>query len=155
MYLTKDQLIPYIRKQHLAMIVPTEKEDIKGNMISISQTEIANANSVVVREIRMTPLQSCDGRVVGLDSPAPILELPMYKRNDNLPSEPNEYVDEWLRALGGDHYDEICNWIAYALDFEAGPICALSLRGEGSIGKKLLTEGLAECFGRTLRRFWI
>lgn len=58
-----------------------------------------------------------------------------------------EEVDRWLlHMIGKDHIEKFKKWIAYALDFRAGPIAALALIGPPGIGKKLLVQGLAECF---------
>lgn len=73
------------------------------------------------------------------------LVLPMFRRV-NMEPKFNENVDRWLRQLveSGDDYLRLCKWIGYALDFEGGPICALSLAGPPSVGKKLLARGLSE-----------
>jgi hypothetical protein len=143
--LTKEQLIPRIRKSFLKDIIETQKMDFKGNVVSVSPAELSNNHSTVVHEVRMTPLQGVKGRIDDMDGEKPTLQLPMYQRNSYLPAEFSDAVDGWLRSLFGDNYTAATKWIGYALDFEAGPICALSLSGAGSVGKKMLVEGLAEC----------
>ena len=143
--LIKDQLVPRIRKSFLKGIIETEKTDLRNEPTSVSPVEISNNHSTIVHEIRMSPLQGSQGRIDRIDGDHPVLQLPMYQRNDFLPAVPNDAVDGWLRALFGENVEKAKEWIGYALDFEAGPICALSLAGDGGVGKKMLVEGLAEC----------
>lgn len=143
--LRRDQLIPRIRKSFLKDIIATEKTDVKGDLVSMSPIEIANTHATIIHEVRASPLQGVQGRIENMDGDMPILQLPMYQRNDFLPAEFSPAVDGWLRALFGKHFDKAKEWIGWALDFEAGPICALSIKGHPGIGKKMLFEGLAEC----------
>lgn len=145
MCLTQTQLVAYIRKSFLKDIIETEKLDMRGDTASVSPVEIANNYSTVVHEVRMSPLQGAKGRIDDIDGEQPSLMLPMYQRNEFLPAVHHPEVDGWLRALFGKHYAEAVKWLGYALAFEEGPICALSVSGSGSVGKKLLVEGLAEC----------
>ena len=70
---------------------------------------------------------------------------PMFKRRDDIQPRFDEQIDEWLRVTFGHAYIEVATWIGFALAFEEGPICALSIVGPPAIGKKLLATGLAEC----------
>ena len=56
-------------------------------------------------------------------------------------------MDSWLQQLCKDEepYNRLCLWIGHSLNFEGGPICALSLSGPPGCGKKMLVWGLAEC----------
>jgi len=143
--LMRDQLVSTIRTTYLANIIETQKTDLKGELISVSPTELVNSHSTVVSEIKMSPLQGARGRISGLDTFSPSLTLPMYQRNEFLKAEYNGAVDGWLRHLFGHSYAEAAKWVGYALAFEEGPICAISISGSGSVGKKMFTEGLAEC----------
>lgn len=80
-----------------------------------------------------------------IDDSAAVLTIPIFNRNQYLTPEWDDDVDQWLQVLGGSRSVEICEWIAWALAFEEGPICALSIKGDAGVGKKLLTQGLAEC----------
>jgi hypothetical protein len=144
--LLQGQLVPRVRKCFLKDIICTERQDMKGELVSISPVEIANKHSTVIHEVRMSPLQGVRGRIDDMDGNLPILQLPMYQRNNNIPPVFNKAVDGWLRALFGEKQANLgMGWIGYALDFEAGPICALSITGGKGVGKKMLVEGLAEC----------
>lgn len=145
MCLTKEQLIPRIKATYLNLIVCTEKLDKQGNQVTVNHVEVRNSNSTVVNDITMSPLQGVNGRITDMDGENPQLVLPMYQRNPYLAATYNDKVDGWLRAFFGENYDEAAKWIGYSLDFEAGPIAALSIKGPGGIGKKMLTEGLSEC----------
>jgi hypothetical protein len=123
--LSRDQLVPRVRKSYLKNIIETERQDLKGNTVSVSAMEISNTHSTVVNEVRMSPLQGAHGRIDDIDGDAPILTLPMYQRNDFLPAEHNAAVDGWLKALFGKGYQQAVRWIGYALAFEDGPISVL------------------------------
>ena len=143
--LLNNQLVPKIRKSFLKDIIQTEKYNPQGELVSISPVEIANKHTTIVHEVQMSPLQGARGRIDNIDGDKPTLQLPMYQRNDYLPAEFNGAVDGWLDAVFEHNAVAAKEWLGYALDFEAGPICALSMAGAGSVGKKMIVEGLAEC----------
>lgn len=72
------------------------------------------------------------------------LEYSTFARRTDVTPQYDADVEQWLRQLAGERYTDLCRWIAYALAFEEGPICALALRGEAGAGKKLFARGLAE-----------
>jgi hypothetical protein len=51
-------------------------------------------------------------------------------------------VDAWLRALGGDDYEVLAQWIAWVTHL-GQPCTALFLEGTASAGKNMLAHGLA------------
>jgi hypothetical protein len=67
--------------------------------------------------------------------------------NSDLKPKFHPEVDVWLRKLfGSERYFEAEQWIANALCIDEGmPICALSMCGPPSAGKKMFAQGLAEC----------
>lgn len=90
---------------------------------------------------------ACGGgtTIRGIGTSAATLRLSLYDHNKLTPRF-DELVDAWLRSLAGPFFERLIEWIAYALDIAGGPICALSICGPPGIGKKLLVQGLAECF---------
>lgn len=72
--------------------------------------------------------------------------VPLFRRRTDIQAKFDERVDKWLKHLveSPDDYLRLCKWLAYSLDFEGGPICALSISGPPSVGKKLLARGLSE-----------
>lgn len=144
--LQAQQLIPRIKETFMKDIIETTKIDHTGSPTSVTQNDIINNHCTVVNEVRYSPLQGAKGRVVDMAGEFPYLTLPMYQRNEFLVPEYNAAVDGWLKAMVGEqNYKALAKWIGYALSFEDGPICALSITGEGGVGKKMLTEGLSEC----------
>jgi hypothetical protein len=143
--ITQSQLISRIRKTYLDKIIDTTKINFTGEVVDMPVSNIVNQYSSPVAEIHMRPVCGAGGFVENLNGDKPVLVLSTFCRNDDLEPEWNEFVDQWLRALGGEHYEALCNWIAWALALEEGLICALSMEGASNAGKKLLTEGLAEC----------
>lgn len=55
-------------------------------------------------------------------------------------------VEGWLRALAGEQFERLQQWIAAALAVEEGPVPALFLYGESDAGKTLLIEQLCRSF---------
>ena len=91
---------------------------------------------------RVVGLACLDGAVM---TPEGVLQIPLYKRADRRPIF-HEEVDVWLRhATTREDYKRLMKWLAYSLDFEGGPICALVLTGLPDVGKKLISRGLSEC----------
>lgn len=74
-----------------------------------------------------------------------ILVIPLYWRRSDLEPVFDERCDAWLREFLGKEYERGVQWIAHSLDFEGGPICALSLVGPKGAGKQMFMRGLAEC----------
>ena len=71
------------------------------------------------------------------------LLLPTAKRDPSLTPTYSEPIDEWLQALfGPDYYDKATDWLAAAPRLDR-PICALYIRGANSVGKGMLTLGMA------------
>lgn len=73
------------------------------------------------------------------------LVIGTYRRREDLEPCFHPDVDQWLRHLFGDRYADGCRWIGLALAFERGPICALSIKGDPGVGKKMIPIGLSEC----------
>jgi len=143
--LQSQQLVSTIRRNYLDNLIETVREDSRGNEVDVTSQYVINKHVSVVYGVAMSPLQCGDGRVTNMDDYKAKMVLPMYRLNPSLTPQYNEHVEQWLHALFGKHYDDAARWIGYALEFEAGPICALSIKGDPSIGKKLLVTGLSEC----------
>lgn len=64
------------------------------------------------------------------------------------PAEPkrSELVDGWLRAMAGEQFHKLEQWIAAALAVEEGPVPALFLFGESDAGKSLFIEQICRAF---------
>ncbi len=150
MRITQNQLIPRIRTTYMDNIVETSEMSSHGKLIDVSDKKIQNAYSTVVNDVQMVVQMDTDGQVDDMDGEYPILKMPMYRRNPNLEPTYNDSVDTWLGLLFGLNYDLGCLWIAHALAFEDGPICALSITAAPSVGKQLLVTGLSECLERPL-----
>jgi hypothetical protein len=113
-----------------------EGKDIRaGNLL--------NEMGTIVSRIEAMP-EIPFAKVSRFDQPDASLMLPTFSRT-KMQGEWNETAEIWLRLMFGDHFELACRWIAYALAWDEGPICALSLQGPAGSGKKLLVQGLAEC----------
>lgn len=143
--ISKDQIISRIRKTFLNDIIKTDKINYTGEEVDVSVITIINDHSSPVSEIQMKPIGGEGGHIEDINGDRPIMVLSTFCRNDNLIPTYDPFVDDWLQNLFGVHYEIGCAWIGNALAFEEGLICALSIEGASSAGKKLLTEGLAEC----------
>jgi len=142
----KDQVISRIRKTSMGEIIPTKKVTSQGETIDITTAALQNEYSTPVVDIQMKPVGGMGGHIEDMNGKHPRLILSTFERNDDLEPVFNEYVNEWLYNLFGERYfDKGQAWIGNALAFEEGLICALSLEGASSAGKKLIAMGLSEC----------
>lgn len=148
--ITANQIIPKIKSMNLdqAHLIQTQtlKKDGTG-FTDFTAQEIINRHATVVVHVRCEP-QKKGGIVENFDSHHATLVLPTYRRNPKLEPTYNPEVDAWLKAFFGVYYETACRWLAWALAFEEGPICALSIKGDPGIGKKMLVQGLAETLER-------
>lgn len=139
------QVISRVRRTFLDDIIKTSKNNYLGEEVDISAATILNQYSTPVSEVLMKPVGGSGGYIENLNGEKPVLVLSTFSRNDDLVPTFNPFVNEWLKNLFGEHYETGCAWIGNALAFEEGLICALSMEGASSAGKKLFTEGLSEC----------
>lgn len=71
------------------------------------------------------------------------LLLPCAQRDATLKPRFSEPIDQWLQHLfGPEHYDKGLDWLAAAPRLDR-PICALYFRGANSVGKGMLSLGIA------------
>lgn len=140
-----NQVISRIRKTFRAGLIETRRTGTIGEEIDVSVTQLQNEYSTPVSEIVMKPIGDRGGFIEDLNGSNPVLVLSTFSRNDALEPVFNPFIDEWLKHLFGVEYEKGLQWIGNALAFEEGLICALSLEGASNAGKKLLTQGLAEC----------
>lgn len=139
-----NQLIGAIRT-HIPDLIPTivPTADGKG-MKEVQLNTILGRYVTVVDSVVVQP-GAPRGFIEGMDTPNARLVVPGFSLNKDLQPEHDPDVAKWLDMLFGDYVDDACRWIAYALAWDEGPICALSIQGEQGAGKKLLVQGLAEC----------
>ena len=139
-----NMLIPAIRA-HIGDLIPTRVPTADGKgMKDVGFNTIVARYVTVVEEVIVQPGVR-KGHVENLDGTDARLIVPGFHRNPNLTPEFSEDVDSWLKKLFGDEVDDACRWIAFALAFEEGATCSLSIMGAQGCGKKLLVQGLAEC----------
>ena len=141
----RDQVVSRVRKTYLNDVIPTTKINYTGDDVDVTAATLLNTNATPVAEIQMRPVGVDGGYIEDINGENPVLVLSTFCRNENLEPTFNAHVNEWLKHLGGGHFKNLCAWIGNALAFEEGLICALSMEGASSSGKKLLTEGLSEC----------
>ncbi|CAK0753830.1 hypothetical protein CCP3SC1AL1_2030004 [Gammaproteobacteria bacterium] len=144
--ISKDQLISHIRTTpHLSKIIQTSETGQMGKLVDVPDRALHNRYAIPVNEVIYVPQPSRGGHIEGNIEGCRTLKLPMYRRNPRLVPAYSECVDEWLAAMFAGNYERAVDWLANALAFEEGCICALSITAPPGIGKKLLVEGLAEC----------
>jgi hypothetical protein len=144
------QIIMRVRTTFLDTIIPTRKPGQFGELQDLNSTEIINKHGTVIREAEYVPQLESNGYIEDMNGTNPTLKMPMYRRNPHLEPTYNADVDEWLCHFFGRHYEQGTNWLAYALAFEEGPICALSICAPPGIGKGMMIEGLSECLEKPL-----
>lgn len=143
--ISREQIISRIRTTYLNALLPTTTWGMQGQQISMPVTEVQNEYSTPVEVVEMRPQYAMEGTIEDMDGKHPKMVIPMYRRNPFLIPEYNEDVEDWLCHFFGHAFEEGKEWIANALAFEEGAICALSIAGPPSTGKKLLVVGLSEC----------
>jgi hypothetical protein len=129
-----------------AGLIETERDTKAGGSMARSPEAILADHAFPVEDTIQGVLQGAPTQDLWLDR-AGRLARTMYYRRTDLDIGYQAEVDEWLRKLAGTQaqYEKLCKWIALALAFERGPICALSITGWPGVGKDLLVNGLAEC----------
>lgn len=138
------QVIAQIRKLGMDNLIETLKTNEDNTPTDVPLTQIIGRYATVVGEVEAAP--ETDGVIVrDIDTPSATVIIPSYGRNTNLTPTYDTDVDEWLQVLFGSMYERVCEWVAWSLAWDEGPICALSIQGGAGIGKKLFTRGLAEC----------
>jgi hypothetical protein len=138
--LLKEQVIPWIRSKGMDDLIPTQTTDPEKGVREIDVTQIINTHAYPVIEVNGVPSNK-GGHITKDDR----LVVPLFRLNPDLAPAYSAEVDQWLMMLFGEDYSLACKWIAYALAFEDGPICAISIKGDPGVGKKLFIQGLAEC----------
>lgn len=122
-------------------LIPLKRQNANGQWVDVSEQSLIRAHGFKVVDVDGAP--QLNGGVLRRDDAGKLrLTLPLYSRKTSLTPCFNADVDTWLGLLGG---DELRRWIAWALAFDEGPICALLLVGASSAGKSMLVRGLAEC----------
>lgn len=138
------QIIPAVRCWALGALIDTLKVNSDGVYVDRKPSEVINQYATIVQETHAVP--EIDGSYVdNIDLNHARLVIPSYSRNKNLVPMYDAQVEEWLYTLTGKDFDSVCKWIAGALAFDEGAICAISLIGPRGAGKKLFIKGLSEC----------
>lgn len=147
MQLTYTQIIARINILGLGAAIETQEMIGKGVMRPIPIQTIINDHCTIVNHIMAVP-EITGAYIENIDTQDARLIIPCYQRNNDLIPEYNSMVDAWLKALFGANYEMGVKWISWALAWDEGPICALSISGPAGSGKKMLVQGLCECLRR-------
>lgn len=140
----REHLVTEIRESGLSQFISLEKQ-VGGETVPVSPGELLAVHGTQVHEV-LGAANYAGSIVKSIGTPDATLVLSLYGlRRDLEPTYSNE-VDIWLKKLVGEEQVQVLrDWIGFALDFEGGPICALSVSGPPGCGKKMLVRGLAEC----------
>lgn len=148
-----------VTSQHLASrIVKTGMEDY----LPVTWEEVLNSGEVKTKQyspeqlfmkygeyissVEYMPMKHAGYLANTKDHDNRVLRLPLTMRDSAIEAEYSEDVDTWLQALCGHYYEDVANWIGWALAIDEGPIAALSMLGFPGIGKDLFVHGLSEAF---------
>lgn len=134
-----------IRELGLTSLIDIQRPGIKGAMVDVTPNEIMRQHGTRIRRIEggCFPVGN---HISQPDTPQAVLRVRLFARRTDIPARFQPKVAEWMSAMFGEHFEWANEWTGQALAIEDGPICALSIQGPPGIGKKLYTQGLAECF---------
>ena len=139
------QIVPRIRELGMNGLIELKKHNHDGTrMIDKHVSELINEHATIANDIRAMP-QVPGSYVDNMGTGNATFVVRSYARNEFIEPQYHDHIDAWLHAMFGEDYDAVANWIGWALAFEEGPICALSIVGAQGSGKKLFCQGLAEC----------
>ena len=128
-------------------VIPLRVAISEDKVVARKPQQLIEDHGTLIREVE--GVSGGDGTYIrGMGTERPTLVLRLFRRKNLAELEPRYDPDvaEWLERVGGEDSERLKHWIGLALAVEDGPICALSIAGVAGIGKKLLVQGLAECF---------
>jgi hypothetical protein len=142
----RDSHIPArMRELGLDVVVPLVEIDKQGMAKPVSIQKLLTNHATFISCVEGS-LAADKCFVENLGERDAKLVLSLFQIREDLEPEWSEHVARWMELLvGKQRVQELERWIAWALDFKAGPICALSLVGPPGVGKKMLAAGMAEC----------
>ena len=111
----------------------------KGKATPLRCQDVVDRYSTPISEILFKGGNTLGGTLVGDGK----LLLTTFARRPDLIPERSEWVHGWLSSWFGEYLPLVEEWLSGALDFEGGPIAALSLQSVGGSGKNLLMVALA------------
>jgi hypothetical protein len=146
MPIRRDSHIPArMRELGLDSIVPTTEIDKSGAVKPVPIQSLLTRHATFVSAVEGS-LANERSFVENLGKRDAKLILSLFQIRTDLEPEWSADVARWMELLVGKRrIQELERWIAWALDFQEGPICALSVVGPPGVGKKMLAQGLAEC----------
>lgn len=136
-------LVSRIRALHGDDLVNLRLQTAKSSRW-VTPAELVNAHGTAVSEVSMHANRTTGGMIDNIDGDLSNLRISRYSRNSKLKAIYDPHVDKWMHLLFGENYDIAARWVAWALAFEEGPICAFSICGPTGVGKTLFIEGLKE-----------
>ena len=139
------QIVPRIRELKMEALITLKKWNHDGTrLIDRHVNELVNEYATIANDIMAKP-QVKGSHIDNIGTGNATFVVRSYARNALLEPFYHPDVNAWLHAMFGKEYDGVAHWISWALAFEEGPICALSIVGAQGSGKKLFCQGLAEC----------
>ena len=133
-----------IRDLGMDEVIQIHRMTTQGGVQMIKSDELISRHGTTVGSVEGI-VGDVGTTIRGLGTKKQLLRYSIYARKDSLEPRFDKDVDGWLRAMLGEFYDRVVEWLGHSLAFEDGPICALSLVGPPGCGKSLLVQGLAEC----------
>lgn len=140
-------LIAEIRRFADPEVIPIEFIDQNGNGRALTVTNILNEHVFSPHQIKKEGISKPGGRLEWCGYEKFNLIYPVSSLREDIKATYHPEVDQWLQKMFKGDLPKVERWIWGALSTELGyPICALFLCGPASVGKKLFSQGLVECF---------
>ena len=141
----REHLLTEMRESGLAEFIELTRMGPGNQPEQVTPAELLAVHGTQVHEV-LGAANYAGAIIKNIGTTDATLVLALYNLRTDLEPTYDERIDIWMRKLvGEDKVQDLRDWIGFALDFEGGPICALSLAGPPSCGKKMLVRGLAEC----------
>lgn len=134
---TGDLLPGVIKDLGMEFLMPIRHVGSRGGVTLLTGNDLLREYGRPIH--RIVGIQGIEGAMLGEGS---VLQIPLFKWDKHEPVH-DQRVETWLQMMGGERWQELCRWIAYAQDMRR-PICALALVGPRGVGKGLLARGLQE-----------
>lgn len=135
-----------IRELEMEDFIPLTEPTARGDMKDVTTANLLARHATIISGVEGA-VDVPETTLYNPGTPHAKLVFRLFHRRTDISACYSRDVEDWLRSWceKEDDFVRLCAWIGHALNFEGGPICALSLQGPPGAGKQMLALGLSEC----------